>query len=1527
MDRKQATLRATQHTVFLPGDAVDPDTVSQQLMKSGDIESNPGPGQCEGCMREFSSHYKPVACDECSRKFCRTARDGAKLTCCGLTRWNLKKALENKQLRCYICTGQDQQTPTHNKNNGVEPTECKASKCTNRKIRQRADFFQCQRCSSQFHKKGKCSQMTRAQAGTVNRATWICPNCTDEEHRTSRANNNTEEPPESETKYQKTSSKFTSLKILQFNIDSLLSKVEELKAFIKKHQIDVLAIQETKMIITDRTPCIPGYTIVRRDRSQPKGKEKNRGGGLLIGVRDTIPFKQSRFEIRGKRDKITEWDTIEIPTHNGQKLRITNVYVPPVRKRRGEEEDARSSNPGNLTDEESEIAVGESTATTIPASDSRQEGRRDGNLREEDFDIRRWPSMKYDMVLGDTNAHSPLWDSNTQNGLTDKRGQVFEDWIAGHGMAELNEGTPTHVNRKTGKGSAPDTSFVHSSMLDRCKWKTVNDFGSDHQPIIITYEDRIPTVNNKAKYKWRTREADWSKFSAEIEKNLPSRYQRKNLNKIEKRLRKAILKSANKHVGKKKVAQRNRCEMTEEIKEAIRKRNHLRKSVATNREEWIEACKTTAEMIKNEKQKRWKEYVADIDGKSDAREIWRTVRAIDGRKPPENRNEVLEVKGIAYIKDTDKAKQFAKTYRGFAKIPIRKGDRRIRKKCWKHMERENRELEESEKDINMQEMQRAIEEAANNKAAGEDDIPYEFLKHLGPKAREMLLHIYQRVWRGEEIPRKWLTAIIKPLLKDGKDPKDTTSYRPISLTSCPGKILEKIVANRLIYLLEDRELLTNNQAGFRPNRCTTDQVLKLVQDASDQMQSRTEGNRTVVAFFDYAKAYDKVWRDGLIDKMITQNIPRRYIRYVKTFLSQRKTRVEVNNTMSQQFLLKEGLPQGSSISPILFLIFINDLDVDLDIKTAASLFADDTSAWRKDGRIKGSDRILMQEEIDKIVKWAETWKMKINTSKTKSMVISSAKGDREWDPAFTAEGDKIAAVDEFRFLGVTIANDLRFKTHVDNVVDKSKKRVNIIKCMANKTWGNSLETQKRLYTQYVRSGLEYASPSWSPWISDTEKQRLQRTQNNALRAAAGLSKTCPVDFLHLEVGVEPIVNRMEKNNQLIWERYSRLREDDPRKIMISEKMPPPRLKTRQGFRSKTEPLMQDLQMVREDQAKPVPPWYETGIVFEKVQLEKKKNEYTSEELRARATEKIESLKCEYTVYTDGSTDHNQENGGAGVYIEDNCTGVRHEMMFPAGRLCSSFGAECLAMVEAVRWLTKNPGTAVICTDSLSMHSALMKNDWRNNTNLIVEIRNLMPSTNGKISLLWIPAHCDLPGNEVADDLAKRATVLQQGETPVSYAIAKARIKRRKWSPKHERAIETYGERRQPRIDIESKWPRSVRSQYARLRTGHAKELRHYMYMIEKADDPTCTACGEDEETIKHILCHCPALDWKRIMLFTEPVTPAHMTEQPEKCRQLLEERFPGLKMPEVPMNTVVRKTRSMGRPTNGRQSEPTVAFA
>ena len=186
-----------------------------------------------------------------------------------------------------------------------------------------------------------------------------------------------------------------------------------------------------------------------------------------------------------------------------------------------------------------------------------------------------------------------------------------------------------------------------------------------------------------------------------------------------------------------------------------------------------------------------------------------------------------------------------------------------------------------------------IKDSNNNKAAGMDDIPYELIKHLGPLALDLLVHIYQRCWRGEG--KAWRWALIKPLLKEGKDAKLTALYRPISLTSCMGKLLEKIIVNRLICVLEERGLLDENQAGFRPARSTTDQIWKLVQEASDNMHDNKR-KRTVVTFFDYEKAYDKVWRDGLLWKMNELGVPQRFCTYVRHFLSSRQTRVEVNNT-------------------------------------------------------------------------------------------------------------------------------------------------------------------------------------------------------------------------------------------------------------------------------------------------------------------------------------------------------------------------------------------------------------------------------------------------------------------------------------------------------------------------------------------------------------------------------------------------------------------------------------------------------
>ena len=131
------------------------------------------------------------------------------------------------------------------------------------------------------------------------------------------------------------------------------------------------------------------------------------------------------------------------------------------------------------------------------------------------------------------------------------------------------------------------------------------------------------------------------------------------------------------------------------------------------------------------------------------------------------------------------------------------------------------------------------------------------------------------------------------------------------------------------------------------------------------MHNESGDTRLMTTFFDYEKAYDKVWRDGLIYKMEMLNITTRFIRYVRHFLSGCKTRVDINGTKSDIFRLDEGLPQGTSVSPLLFIIFINDIDVHLDADTTPSLFADNTATWMKDKRIQGSNRVLMQQEINK----------------------------------------------------------------------------------------------------------------------------------------------------------------------------------------------------------------------------------------------------------------------------------------------------------------------------------------------------------------------------------------------------------------------------------------------------------------------------------------------------------------------------------------------------------------------------------
>ena len=329
-----------------------------------------------------------------------------------------------------------------------------------------------------------------------------------------------------------------------------------------------------------------------------------------------------------------------------------------------------------------------------------------------------------------------------------------------------------------------------------------------------------------------------------------------------------------------------------------------------------------------------------------------------------------------------------------------------------------------------------------NKAHGPDGISGNMIKLCGHHLGKPLKIIFSNILKTGKFPDQWKEANVTPIHKKN-DKQLYSNYRPISLLPLLAKVFEKILFKHVYNHLISNNLISKNQSGFRPGDSCTNQLLTLTNDIHAAFDDR-KCLEVRSVYLDMSKAFDKVWHEGLIFKLEQNGVSGNLLALLKDYLHNRKQRVVLNGVESDWAPIFSGVPQGSVLGPLLFLIYINDLED--GIKSHVKFFADDTSLFSivKDPMTSAVD---LNHDLDVIAKWAHQWKMCFNPDPTKPAeeVLFSCKKQCVQHPPLYFNNTEVKRVTEHKHLGLVLDSKLSFTKHINEKVTIARRWIGIIK--------------------------------------------------------------------------------------------------------------------------------------------------------------------------------------------------------------------------------------------------------------------------------------------------------------------------------------------------------------------------------------------------------------------------------------------------------------------------------------------------
>lgn len=808
------------------------------------------------------------------------------------------------------------------------------------------------------------------------------------------------------------------------------------------------------------------------------------------------------------------------------------------------------------------------------------------------------------------------------------------------------------------------------------------------------------------------------------------------------------------------------------------------------------------------------------------------------------------------------------------------------------------ELQLLNRPITPEEVDEAIDHVGGWKASGHDDIHNQLLKQGGDHFIDSLVLLFNWSFKIGYMPKQWKLCNIAPIPKPGRDHTKAKNYRPIALLSCVGKIMERLFSQRLLRYLKETHLLSEHQAGFQSYHNTYELLLKL----TEQIYHSFRNNSILEAvFLDISAAYDSVWRDGLRYKLRNNfQITGKFYWWIDSFLTNRKGRVVIDGIQSEWKAFETGVPQGSSLSPLLFIMYINDLTQVIDIESQIGMFADDVALWTSptDNNIENMaiQHDKLQQSLDKIAEWCNKWKLLLAGSKTQYIVFKSAHkkkhlGNINKPLSITLNNNnktiKVQPSEKVKYLGLYLDQCLTFKPHIlEYLLPKVMKRVGWLKLITSLNGGYPhILVFQSLYKMLLRPAMDYACPFWNG-ATTTLKQRLDKIQKISLNRGLKLMKNVSYDATNVLNFVQPLEWRRKHEELKLFKRcrvycanfpthtlsqvYKYWCQTSPKDQVFNFKLS---VLTRASINSHLYniPIPSIEELEQQPAIKQMPQLIKlprpTNTPFEKDWPDKHYDDV------------LMSFKnnAERTViFTDGSCyPTNPGYGGAGIVIYPPHNQSQIELSYPMkNETTTNIAAEIGAIQKAVEWIEHNihdnQQRIVLFSDCKPViNSILNRSRPKHYQHAIRNIQRKIRNLRNVPEIYWIKAHAGIGGNEAADHAAKRAARIaceqanNNNDNDLSIVDEAAHLSssvaigdqlesqwNKQWTNPHHILQHKHCKQIVPTIefakDLFHNLFVSLKTHelrvISRLISGHVK-LRWYMNSITIMDDPYCRNCG------------------------------------------------------------------------------------